>query len=130
VVLVALVLVSAVACGAVAPGTTNPAAASPAGDAAMNVRGTLDRGASFPCPPGDPCDPPLQAMFVVFSQPGKPDVRSQLDASGAFGLHLDPGSYSVAAAPPQLNGSVEPSQVRVPSAGTVQLQLKVVRPQS
>jgi hypothetical protein len=69
-------------------------------------------------------------MFVVFSQPGKPDVRTQLDAGGAFALHLDPGSYGVSAAPPSLNGSVQPSQVRVPSTGILQLQLQVARPQS
>ena len=96
----------------------------------MNVHGVLDRGASFPCPPGDPCDPPIQAMFVVFSQPGKPDVRTQLDTKGAFSLHLDPGSYSVSTAPPSFNGGVQPSQVRVPSTGTLSLQLQVVRPQS
>ncbi len=130
VVVFALFLVSALAFGSVPPGPTGPAAASPTGEAALNVHGVLDRGASFPCPPGDPCDPPIQAMFVVFSQPGKPDVRTQLDARGAFALHLDPGSYSVTAAPPSQAGSVQPSQVRVPSTGTLQLQLQVVRPQS
>jgi hypothetical protein len=129
-VLFALFLVSALACGSVPPARTGPAAASPTGEAALNVRGVLDRGASFPCPPGDPCDPPLQAMFVVFSQPGKADVRTPLDASGAFSLHLDPGSYTVSAAPPSFNGSVQPSQVRVPSTGILQLQLQVARPQS
>jgi len=69
-------------------------------------------------------------MFVVFSKPGKPDVRTQLDASGAFAVYLDPGSYSITAAPPPLNGSVQPGQVRVPSTGTVQLQLRVGQPQS
>jgi hypothetical protein len=130
VVVFSLFLVSALACGAVPPGPAGPAAASPTGEAALNVRGALDRGAaSYPCPPGDPCDPPIQAMFVVFSQPGKPDIRTQLDPGGAFALHLDPGSYSVSAAP-SINGRVQPSQVRVPSAGTLQLQLQVVRPQS
>lgn len=69
-------------------------------------------------------------MFVVFSQPGKPDVRTQLDAGGAFALHLDPGSYSITTAPPSFNGAVQPSQVRVPGTGILQLHLQVVRPQS
>jgi hypothetical protein len=125
VVVFALFLVSALACGAVPPGPAGPAAASPTGESALNVRGVLDRGASYPCPPGDPCDPPIQAMFVVFSQPGKPDVRTQVDASGAFAVHLDPGSYSVTAAPPSQAGSVQPGQVRVPSTGTLQLHLRV-----
>lgn len=130
VVMFALLLVSGIACGAVPPRPAGPAAASPTGEAALNVRGVLDRGGSYPCPPGDPCDPPVQAMFVVFTQPGKPDVRTHLDASGAFALHLDPGSYSVTAAPPSFSGSVQPGQVRVPSTGTLQLQLRVVPPQS
>ena len=130
IVVFAILLVAATACGSVPAGPTGPAAASPTGEAALNVRGVLDRGASFPCPPGDPCDPPLQAMFVVFSQPGKPDVRTRLDANGAFALHLDPGSYSVTAAPPSQAGGVQPSRVRVPSSGTLQLQLRVVQAQS
>ena len=69
-------------------------------------------------------------MFVVFSQPGKPDVRTQLDASGAFALHLDPGSYSITTAPPSFNGAIQPSQVRVSGTGILQLHLQVVRPQS
>ena len=108
-------------CGSVPAGSPNPA-----GDAAVNVRGTIDPGPPPSCPPGEPCDPPIVAMFVVFSQPAKPDVRLRVGAGGAFAGHLDPGAYSISAAPPP-NGSLDPDQVRIPSSGTVNLNL-VVRP--
>lgn len=92
----------------------------------MNVRGTIDRGPAPSCPPGEPCDPPIVAMFVVFSQPGKADVRFRVGAGGAnaFAGHLDPGAYSISAAPPP-NGTLDPNQVRVPTSGTVNLHLVV-----
>ena len=93
----------------------------------MNVRGTVDRVYTPPCPTDEPCDPPITAMFLVFSRPGTPDVRVDVDASGAFGLHLDPGAYSISSAPPPMGGRVEPSQVRVPATGTIELHLKIVR---
>jgi hypothetical protein len=65
-------------------------------------------------------------MFLDFSQPGKPDVRVRVGAGGAFALHLDPGVYSISAAPPP-NGSLDPSSVRVPGSGTVNLHI-VIRP--
>jgi hypothetical protein len=101
-----------------------PAGSTPGGDASVNVRGTIDRGPSPSCFPGEPCDPPIVAMFVVFSQPGKPDVRFRVGAGGAFAGHLDPGAYSISAAPPP-NGRLDPDQVRVPSSGTVNLNLGV-----
>jgi hypothetical protein len=65
-------------------------------------------------------------MFVVFSQPGKADVRFRVGAGGAnaFAGHLDPGAYSISAAPPP-NGTLDPNQVRVPTSGTVNLHLVV-----
>lgn len=106
------------------PAQSVPPGTSPAGDAAVNIRGTIDRRPSPSCPPGEPCDPPIVAMFVVFSQPGKPEVRLRVGAGGAFVGHLDPGSYSISAAPPP-NGSLDPSEVHVPSSGTVNLHLVV-----
>jgi hypothetical protein len=63
-------------------------------------------------------------MFVVFSQPGKADARFRVGAGGAFAGHLDPGAYSISAAPPP-NGTLDPSQVRVPATGTVNVHLVV-----
>jgi hypothetical protein len=63
-------------------------------------------------------------MFVVFSQPGKPDVRFRVSVGGAFSGRLDPGAYSISAAPPP-NGRLDPNEVRVPSSGTVNLHLVV-----
>ena len=120
----AFCLMAAAACGSAPPG---PAASSPSSDAAMNVRGTVDRGYTPPCPADEPCDPPVTAMFLVFSRPGTPDVRVDVDASGFFGLHLDPGAYSISAAPPPIGGRLEPNQMRVPATGTIELHLKIVR---
>ena len=101
--------------------------AAPTVNAAVNVQGTLDRGSTSapPCPTGEPCDPPMVAMFVDFSQPGKTDVRARVDASGAFAVHLDPGNYSISLAPPSFKGKLDPSQVLVPKNGTVLLHLVV-----
>lgn len=115
---------AAAACGSVPQG---PAVSSPSGDAALNVRGTVDRSYVHPCPTDEPCDPPMTAAFLVFGQPGKADVRTSVDSSGAFALHLEPGAYSISAAPPPMGGLVEPSQVRVPATGTVELHLRIVR---
>lgn len=124
----AVIALGLLACGSVPTGSpgSSPTGSTPPGDAALNVRGTIDRGATPSCPAGEPCDPPIVAMFLVFSQTGKPDVRLRVGASVTFTVHLDPGTYSISAAP-ALNGRIEPNQVRVPSSGTVDLHL-VVRP--
>lgn len=129
--ILAVIALSLLACGSVPPGSnpagSSPAGSTPTGDAAVNVRGNIDRGGATPsCPPGEPCDPPIVAMFLDFSQPGRADVRVRVAAGGAFALHLDPGTYSVNAAP-ALNGKLEPDHVRVPSSGTVSLHL-VIKP--
>ena len=67
----------------------------------------------------------MVAVFVDFSQPGKTDVRARVDPSGAFAVHLDPGSYSISLAPPSFKGKLDPSQVLVPKNGTVLLHLVV-----
>jgi hypothetical protein len=120
----AVLLIFAAACGSVSP---RPAAASPTGDAALNVRGTIDRSFTPACPTDEPCDPPITAHYLVFSQPGKPDVRAQVDGSGVFAVHLDPGVWTISGAPPALGGHIEPGEVRVPTNGTVELQLRIVR---
>jgi len=126
---VAAITLCLVACGSVPAGSPDSSGSptpTKTSDLAVNVRGTIDRGPIASCPPGEPCDPPIVAAFVVFSQPGKADVRFKVGAGGAFAGHLDPGAYSVSAAPPP-NGRLDPHQVRIPSTGTVDLQL-VVRP--
>jgi hypothetical protein len=117
-------LILAAGCGSVSPG---PAASSPTGDSALNVRGTIDRSFTPACPTGEPCDPPMTAYYLVFSQPGKEDVRAQVGSSGAFALHLDPGVWTISPAPPALGGRVEPGEVRVPANGSVELHLRIVR---
>jgi hypothetical protein len=64
-------------------------------------------------------------MFVDFSQVGRPDVRASIDASGAFAVHLDAGSYSISLAPPSFRGRLDPNQVLVPKTGAVLLHLVV-----
>ena len=64
--------------------------------------------------------------MLVFSQSGRPDVTVRVGAGGAFAVHLDPGAYTIRAAPPPLRAQLEPSLVRVPATGTVELLLKIV----
>ena len=64
-------------------------------------------------------------MYLVFSRAGYADVRATVGPAGAFSLHLDPGSYSIAAAPPPLSGRLNPDSVRVPAQGSVTLVLSI-----
>jgi hypothetical protein len=122
--LLALVLVGGIiACGRAASPATTDMTPTPA--AAINVSGVLDRGPATTCPTGEPCDPLIATVYVVFSQAGKPDVRASVDPSGAFAVHLDPGAYTIAAAPPLLNRKLTPSSVRVPAQGAVTLHLTI-----
>ena len=116
-----LCTVLSVACGSAAPASSPAATGS-----AINVTGTLERGPTPTCPADEPCDPPPIASRLVFSRPGQPDVIVRLGAGGSFALHLDPGDYAVAAQPPPFNGRLEPSTVRVPDSGSVDLRLRVV----
>jgi hypothetical protein len=93
----------------------------------INVSGTIDRSPIATCPSDEPCDPPPVATMLVFSRPGSPDVRVRVAPDGSFALHLDPGDYSIAAAPPVFQGELEPSNVRVPASGVVVLRLRVMR---
>jgi hypothetical protein len=124
--LLSLGVVASLACGSVAEG---PAAITPSSPSTasslLNVRGSIDRGTPRPCPTGEVCDAPLTAVFVDFSQPGKPDVRTPVDGSGAFAVHLEPGLYSISAAPPPMNGKLKPSELVVPKTGSVALSLVI-----
>jgi hypothetical protein len=117
---VALWLVSA--CGASSASSPSPST----GQTVLNVSGRLDRGPQPTCPPGDPCDPPAVGSILAFSSPGKSDVTVRVGADGAFALHLDPGAYTIRAGPPPMRGQLEPAQVRVPTTGTVTLNLQIV----
>jgi hypothetical protein len=125
--LAALVLaVFITACGH----TTEPASstsATPSSSAAgMNVSGVVDRsGQAAACPTDEPCDPPLTAVYLVFSRQGNPDVRVPVAGDGKFAVRLDPGAYKIAAAPPPMRGKLTPNSVRVPQEGTVSLRLVI-----
>lgn len=102
-------------------------AAVPSSGHPLNVSGTLDRGPIATCPAGEPCDPPAVASALVFSRDGASPVTARIAPDGTFALHLDPGDYSIAAAPPVFQGGVEPSSVHVPDAGSVVLELRILR---
>ena len=91
------------------------------------MSGTVDRGPIATCPADEPCDPPALASSLVFSGSGGASVSARVAPDGSFALHLDPGEYSIAVAPPPFHGAVEPSSVLVPSAGSVVLRLRIVR---
>lgn len=120
-----LLVLAVAACGTVP--AVNPAAGPSSTSATTNVSGTLDRGPVPTCPAGEPCDPPMVAYRLVFSEPGVPDVAVRVNGDGTFALHLDPGVYSIAAEPPAFGGKLVPSAVRVPATGTVYLQLRIAR---
>jgi hypothetical protein len=120
----ALVLLVLCACGSSPLG--RPAQTAPGGPA-LNVTGTIDRGPIATCPADEPCDPPAVASSLLFTRSGGQSVAVRVAPDGSFALHLDPGEYAIAAAPPVFQGGVEPSSVRVPDVGTVVLRLRVVR---
>lgn len=93
----------------------------------VNVTGTIDRGTTPTCPAGEPCDPQMVAAMLVFSRPGSPDVQVPVHGDGSFAVHLEPGLYSIAPAPPAFHGELQPSTVQVPAAGAVTLSLHIVR---
>ncbi len=93
----------------------------------VNVTGTIDRGPMPTCPTDEPCDPQMVAALLVFSRPGNPDVRVRVRADGSFALHLDPGVYTIASAPPVFQGELEPSSVQIPKTGTVTLRFHIAR---
>jgi hypothetical protein len=121
-----LAMLALCACGSSPLG--QPAATAPGSGEVLNVSGTIDRGPVPTCPAGEPCDPPLVATALVFTPAGGPSVTVRVAPDGSFALHLDPGEYSIDAAPPAFQGGLEPSSVRVPKAGSVMLRLRIVVP--
>jgi hypothetical protein len=86
-----------------------------------NVKGTVVRTAvASGCFPGEPCDPPPNATFVVFSRNGQ-TTNVRIGADGAFSVRLNPGLYAVRLAPSR--GSLTPATVRVPRVGVVHPRL-------
>src|SRR6266550_2345578 len=81
-----------------------------------NVTGVLDRGPSPTCPADEPCDPQATATMLIFSRQGGSEVSVRVAGDASFALHLDPGEYAIAAAPPAFQGIVEPADVRVPES--------------
>lgn len=122
-VIVGGVLVLLAACGG--QPVAQPSASTPTGS--INVRGVLDRGPAPTCPADEPCDPLPRATMLIFSRPGAADVRVFVAGDGSFAVHLEPGQYAIAAAPPAFGGKVEPSSVQVPAEGSVFLGLRIAR---
>jgi hypothetical protein len=88
--------------------------------------GSVRSGPTQPCPAGEPCDPPIVGAFIVFSQPGKQDIRTSVSGTGDFALRLDPGYYTISITPSPMNRRAQPNDVRVPSTGAIELHLVVV----
>jgi hypothetical protein len=81
------------------------------------VKGLVVRSTSvMTCFPGEPCDPPPQATFVVFTRSGH-TKRATIGATGAFSVRLVPGLYAVSLAP--MRSGVSPATVRVPRSGVI-----------
>jgi hypothetical protein len=89
-----------------------------------NVRGVVVGVPVVACPPGEPCDPAVRAVFVAFARRDHTPVRARIRPGGAFALYLRPGSYSIRLLPPQ-RGRLTPSIVRVPARGVMRLRLVV-----
>lgn len=120
----ALVLASlatfSLACGSV-DGSPSPPAEATGGS--INVTGTVDRAPMPTCPAGEPCDPHMVAVLLIFTDASGRQVSTRVGSDGSFRLRLDPGDYTIAAAPPAFGAALDPSRVRVPRAGSVTLHL-------
>jgi hypothetical protein len=98
------------------------AAAAAGGTPAPNVKGTFVRDTTVPsCFPGEPCDQPPLAAFVVFSRNGH-STRARLGAHGAFAVRLSTGLYRISVLPSR-SSSVRPASLRVPAAGVIHPRL-------
>ena len=69
------------------------------------------------CYQGEPCDPPPQAAFLVFTRKGQ-STRVRLGATGAFAVRLARGFYRVTVLPSE-NSTVSPASIRVPGVGVI-----------
>jgi len=84
---------------------------------APNVKGLVVRSTSVTtCYPGEPCDPPPRATFVVFTRSSH-TTRVTIGPTGAFTVRLVPGLYAVSLAPTR--SAVAPATVRVPRIGVI-----------
>jgi hypothetical protein len=98
------------------------ATTSSSGALAPNVKGTFVRSTAVTtCYPGEPCDPPPQAAFLVFARNGH-STRVRLGANGAFAVRLGAGLYGVSVLPGH-SSPVSPATVRVPRVGVVHPRL-------
>jgi hypothetical protein len=94
------------------------AAAASGGASTPNVRGTFVRSTQTSvCRQGDPCDPPPQAAFLLFTRLGH-STRVTLGANGTFSVRLAAGLYTVSVLPGR-GSTVTPGTVRVPRAGVI-----------
>ena len=94
------------------------AAGASSGASGPNVTGKFIRSAAIAgCYPGEPCDPPPQAAFLLFTRSGH-STRVRLGANGAFAVRLAAGLYRVAVLPSQ-GSSVSPASIRVPRIGVL-----------
>jgi hypothetical protein len=93
-------------------------AASSGGAVTPNVQGTFVRSSqSTTCYQGEPCDPPPQAAFLLFTRNGH-STRARLAAHGAFAVELAAGVYRVSVLPGN-SSTVSPSTLRVPRVGVI-----------
>jgi hypothetical protein len=105
----------ALICVLVVPSIMAPASS---GVSAPNVKGTFIRSSSVTgCYQGEPCDPPPQAAFLLFTRNGQ-STRVRLGANGAFAVRLAAGLYKVRALPSQ-SSTLSPASIRVPRTGVI-----------
>lgn len=96
--------------------TTSTAALPP------NVKGVFVRSThTTVCFQGEPCDPPPQATFLMFTRNGH-STRVRLGANGSFAVRLAAGNYAVTVLPAH-SGAVSPATVRVPRVGVIHPRL-------
>jgi hypothetical protein len=94
------------------------AAAASSGASETNVRGTFVRSTeTTKCYQGEPCDPPPQAAFLLFTRNGY-STRVRLGANGTFAVRLAAGLYRVSILPSR-GSTVSPAAIRVPLTGVI-----------
>ena len=94
------------------------AAAASSGATVPNVTGTFVRSApTAGCTPGEPCDPPPQAAFLLFTRNAH-STRVRIGANGAFAVRLASGYYRVTVLP-SMGTTVSPASIRVPRLGVI-----------
>jgi hypothetical protein len=87
-----------------------------------NVKGTFVRAPGVAsCYPGEPCDQPPQAAFLLFTRNGH-STRVRLGGSGGFAVRLAAGLYRVTVLPGH-SASVSPATLRVPRVGVIHPRL-------